>query len=210
MQTINEVRLFVRKVDPSNHLILFYDDPESKRSILFDFLSDGLEKGKGAVYVCSDETPEQIRGGMDSYGIDVKANEEAGNLMIVDHDGWYIEGGRIETLRIIARWNEIYEWFKERGLGMRATGETTCFFENNMVRELLRYEYALHKILTIPMEAICAYNLHTIVNTGYTDMIMPLIRAHKKAIFTAHGCSIVLEPENIEDTDIERLLEIKI
>jgi len=48
------------------------------------------------------------------------------------------------------------------------------------------------------------------VETGYTDMIMPLIRAHGKAIFTAEGGIMILEPENIEASDVERLLEIEI
>ena len=86
----------------------------------------------------------------------------------------------------------------------------SCFFREGKVRELLRYEYALHKVLFMPIDAICAYNLKTIVETGYTDVIMPLVRAHGKAVFTAEGGIMVLEPENLEDTDIERLLEIKI
>ena len=82
-----------------------------------------------------------------------------------------------------------------------------------IVSELFARAYvtrALHRVLTIPMEAICAYNLKTIVDTGYTDVIMPLIRAHGKAIFTTEGGSMIFEPENIEDTDVEKLLDIEI
>ena len=68
----------------------------------------------------------------------------------------------------------------------------------------------IQRARTVPMDAICAYNLKTIVETGYTDMIMPLVRAHGKAIFTAEDGTMILEPEKIEDTDIERLLDIKI
>jgi len=205
-----ELDVFIRRIEPTNHLILFYDTAESKHRILFNFLADGLEKGKGAVYICSEERPEQIRSGMESFGIDVDKDERAGNLIIRNYDEWYIEKGRAESLKIIARWNKIHEHFKNKGLGMRAAGELSCFFKHNMVRELLRYEYALHRILFIPMEAICAYNIQTIVNTGYTEMIMPLVRAHGRAIFTANGGSMILEPENVEDSDIERLLEIRI
>jgi hypothetical protein len=86
----------------------------------------------------------------------------------------------------------------------------SCFFREEKVRELLRYEYALHKVLSIPMEAVCAYNLKTIVETGHTEVIMPLVRAHGKAMFTAEGGTMVLEPENVEEKDVERLLKIKI
>ena len=108
-------------------------------------------------------------------------------------------------MKIINRWNETYNRFKEKGLGMRVAGETSCFFNQNKVRELLRYEYALHRVISNPIEVLCAYNIQTIVKTGYTDMIMPLVRAHGKAIFTAHGGSVVLEPEAVEDTDVEKL-----
>lgn len=60
------------------------------------------------------------------------------------------------------------------------------------------------------MDAICAYNLNTIVETGYTDVIMPLVRAHGKAVFTAEGGTMILEPQSVEDTGIERLLDIRI
>ena len=99
---------------------------------------------------------------------------------------------------------------KGRGLGLRVTGETSCFFKEGKVRDLLRYEYALHRVLSIPMEAICAYSVPAIVNTGYTEMIMPLIRAHGGAIFTAGGGTMIVEPEEVEKTDVEELLRIEI
>jgi len=39
---------------------------------------------------------------------------------------------------------------------------------------------------------------------------MHLIKAHGKVVFTVEGGTKVLEPKNIEDTDIERVLDIKI
>jgi len=206
----NELKTFLEEVKPSNHVLLFYDSQESKRHILYNYLKDGLEKGRGVVYICSEEKPEEVRRGLNAFGVDVEPNERSGNLLIKNFDEWYIEDGKVEILKIINRWNEAYSRFREKGLGMRVAGETSCFFRQNKVRELLRYEYALHRVVSTPMEVLCAYDIQTIVKTGYTDMIMPLVRAHGKAIFTAHGGSVVLEPEAVEDTDVERLLEIEI
>jgi hypothetical protein len=205
-----ELETFFQDIEPYNHFILFYDTQESKRNILFRFLADGLKNGRGAVYICSDEGPEKVLKNMESFGIDVETQAEAGMLLIRNFDEWYIEKGRVEPIRIITRWNKAFDQFSGRGLGMRVVGETSCFFRQGLVRELMRYEYALHKVLTIPMEAICAYNLKTIVDTGHTDMIMPFIRAHGKAIFTTEGGSMIFEPEKIEDTDVEKLLDIEI
>lgn len=201
---------FIHEFKPHNHLILFYDTLKNKYEILYQFVANGLKNGKGTVYICSDEGPEEVRRVMDSFGIDVETKVEKGMLLIRRFDEWYIERGRVEPIKIITRWNKAFDQFSGRGLGMRVIGETSCFFRQGLVRELMRYEYALHKVLTIPMEAICAYNLKTIVDTGYTDVIMPLIRAHGKAIFTTEGGSMIFEPEKIEDTDVEKLLDIEI
>jgi len=201
---------FIHEFKPHNHLILFYDTLKNKYEILYQFIANGLQHGKGTVYICSDEGPEEVSREMGSFGINVETKVKEGMLLIRNFNEWYIERGRVEPIKIITRWNKAFDQFSGRGLGMRVIGETSCFFRQGLVRELMRYEYALHKVLTIPMEAICAYNLKTIVDTGYTDVIMPLIRAHGKAIFTTEGGSMIFEPEKIEDTDVEKLLDIEI
>jgi hypothetical protein len=210
MLVSEEVTEFIHNMEPTNHVILFYDSPESKRRILNTYIGDGLLNEKGALYVCSEETPDQIRKGFASSGIDVKENEGSGKLIIKYYDPFYIENGQVDPLKIINKWHEILAGMNEKGLGLRGTGEMSCFFRHEKVRELMRYEYALHRVLPIQMEAICAYSVPTVVNTGYTDMIMPLIRAHGGAIFTTESGTMIVEPEAIEDYEVERLLDIKI
>jgi hypothetical protein len=206
-----EVIRFVRSMKPKDHVILFYDTPENKREILFNFLGAGLEKGKGALYVCSEERPEQIRSEMEAFSLRVKKFEKEDALKIYNYDEWYIENGQAESVKILAHLMQAYEKFRKNGLkGVHGTGEMGCFFEHNQVRELLRYEYALHRVLKIPAEVICAYSIYDIVVTGYTEVIMPLVRAHSVGIFTGPYGFIVHKPENVEDSDIEKLLQIKI
>jgi hypothetical protein len=113
-------------------------------------------------------------------------------------------------LKIINKFNDTQRRFSDLGLGLRVTGEMSCFFLHDKVKELLKYEYALHKILKIPMLALCAYNLKTIVDLGYTEVIMPLIKAHGKALFLAQEENMVFESGKVELTDVERLLDLKI
>ena len=207
---MNQAHGFIEGIKTTDHVLLFYDTQESKRKMLYTYLAEGLKQGKGVVYVHTEETPQSIFTGLAHKGIDVEPNLSSGNILTPRYDEFYIVDGEVEALRILNRWHELIRRFQSKGLGLRATGETSCFFREGKVRELLRYEYSLKKVLTIPMDAICAYNLKTMVETGYTDLIMPLVRAHGKAVFTAEGGTIVLEPEKIEDTDIERLLDIKI
>jgi hypothetical protein len=210
MLSTDEMDSLIQGIDTTDHVLLFYDTQESKRRILYSYLAEGLKKGKGITCIRTEETPQDVYTGLASHGIDVEPNLASGSILTPSYDEFYIVDGKAETLKILNRWHEMSSYFQSKGLGLRATGEVSCFFKEGKVRELLRYEYALHKVLYIPMDAICAYNLKTIVETGYTDVIMPLVRAHGKAVFTAEGGTMVLEPENVEDTDIERLLEIKI
>ena len=206
-----EVIRFVKDMKPNDHAILFYDTLESKHTILFNFLSAGLDEEKGAFYVCSEEKPEQIRREMEAFGLDVKKFEKENALKIYNYDEWYIEDGKAESVRILAHATQAYEKFQQIGLkGMHGAGEMGCFFEYNQVKELLRYEYALHRVLKIPAEIICAYNIQDIVVAGYMEVIMPLTRAHSWSIFTGPYGFVVHNPENVEDSDIEKLLQIKI
>jgi len=60
-----------------------------------------------------------------------------------------------------------------------------CFFKHNLVRELIEYEKTLHKVLDIPMIAICAYNAN-ILNKSKDpiNLYSELARAHGTVLFT--------------------------
>ena len=206
----SDVTSFIQSIETYNHIILFYDSYETRNRIVYNYLSDGLRQGKGIVYISSEETPDQVEKNLKSHGVEVEPNIRSGNITLHTCDKWYIENGKVEPLRIISHWNNELNRLSSMGLGMRAYGDTSCFFTHDKVRELLRYEYSLHKVLSMPMDVVCGYNLKTIVDKGYTDMIMPLVRAHGKAIFTAEGGSIVLEPQDVEESDLEKLLDLEI
>ena len=199
---------FINSVELHNHILLFYDHKENKQKLIYDYLADGMKNGRGIVYIRSEESEEEIKEGLTTRGIDYEPNIADENIIVRNYDQWYIENGSVEPFKIINKWHEADAHFKTKGLGMRATGETSCFFEHGKVRELLRYEYALHKVLTIPMDVICNYNLKTIVDKGYTDLIMPIVRAHGKALFTSEAGTMMLEPEKVEASDLEALMDI--
>lgn len=204
-----EINDFVRDIKLHDHLILFYDTIDAKRTVLYPFLKDGLSNNNGVLYICSDETPEQVREGFKTY-LAGEFDSRSESIQIKNYDEWYILDGTVDPFQILSHWEEAQRYFADRGLGLRVTGETSCFFEKGLVRDLLRYEYACHRFFNIRMDAICAYSVKTIVECGYEDVIMPLIRAHGKALFVANGGSIVFESEKVEDTDVEKLLDIKI
>ena len=123
MLVSDEVIEFIHNMKPTNHVILFYDSTESKRRILNTYIADGLENNKGALYVCSEETPDQIRKGLEASGIDVDENESSGKLMIKYYDPFYFENGEVEPLKVINKWHGVLAEMNKMGLGLRGTGE---------------------------------------------------------------------------------------
>ncbi|MCP8322325.1 MAG: MEDS domain-containing protein, partial [archaeon] len=94
VETEKELTDFINLIKPRDHIILFYTGIEDKHKVLFTFIKVGLDKGEAAVYVVSEETPEQIREAMTKSGIDVKCYEESGALKILDYKDFYIINGR--------------------------------------------------------------------------------------------------------------------
>jgi len=72
--------------------------------------------------------------------------------------------------------------------GLRAVGEMACFFKHDMVDELVQYERALHRVLEIPLTAICAYDDAVVLRGAeeerYLRLYLDLITAHSTILFT--------------------------
>jgi hypothetical protein len=183
----DEITDFVKEMKPRDHLIFVYRNREDKRYVLFTYLKAGLERGEAAAYVASEETPQQIRQVMQEYGIDVKSYEKSGALNVIDYKRWYIIGGGFDPEKTLDLWKNLLEESRKRGFkGLRVTGEMACFFDKEMVEELMEYERALHRTLEIPMTAICAYDAALLsrqaTRLNAIDTFLNLLQAHSTAI----------------------------
>lgn len=148
---------FVEQMKPKDHVILFYSKPDDKHRVLFTYLRAGLDSGGAGAYVAGQESPDEIRHAMRSFGIDVDAFERAGALHVIHYKDWYIIDGKFSISKTMDLWKRLYDESTAKGFkGFRVTGEMACFFENRMVKELVEYERSLHRVLELPMTAICA------------------------------------------------------
>jgi len=68
---------------PTDHVILFYDDPNDKHQVLFTYLKAGLDHGEADAYISTQETPNQIREAMKQFGVDVDKLEKSGAFLRV-------------------------------------------------------------------------------------------------------------------------------
>ncbi len=177
---------YMEGLRPTNHLIFVYQTPEAKYNVLFNYLRAGLKKGEAAVYVTSEESPDQIREAMKRFAIDVEKTEKTGALHIVGYEDIYLEDGKYSPLATINSWNKLFNTALKNGFeGLRVTGETAWFFKHKLVPELIEYEKSLHKVMEIPMIAICAYNANNLNKSkDPLNIYAELARAHGTVLFT--------------------------
>ncbi len=193
----NEVLDFVEQMKTSDHVILFYSNPEDKHQVLFTFLKAGLDKGEAAAYVASQETPDKIREGMRSFGINVNELEKSGALRVMHYEDWYFKDGAFDVLKVMELWKNLHDEVMAKGFrGLRVTGEMACFFEKKMVKELVEYERSLHRTVELPMSVICAYDKQVVAKENSGELYMDLIKAHSTTLFSGPEAGIVKTPSD--------------
>ena len=173
----------VVKLKPTNHAIFVDDSFKEKHLTSFSFSDAGLRNSEAGIYMASEEPPE-IKTAMKMHGIAVEKYEKTGALKILSYTDVYIVDGKfsIGTLRF---WKKEFYKARSKFKGLRVTGEMSCFFEKGLEAELLSCETSLHRILGIPMVALCAYNLEDLQKSENSiDLYTSLIEAYAHAIFT--------------------------
>jgi len=94
--------------------------------------------------------------------------------------------GKFSTKNTLGLWNKFYNEASAKGFkGLRVTGETACFFKHKKVRDLVEYEKELHRVLEIPMVAICSYHADGLKSCDDPlNLYNELARAHGTVLFT--------------------------
>ncbi len=205
-----EVSDFLKEFDAGTHAVLFYDNQESKRELLFSHLKFG-QNYQGLAYVCSEESPEQIRSEMIQFGLE--ANTVKGNqrLTIANYDDVYIVNGELNIPAIIGKFASLVDSYKERGLsGLRAAAEMSCFFQHDKVEEMISYEKALHRKFSFSAKGICAYNVMEMLRSGHMDVFMSLVKAHDPIIYATPRGFLLLKPQKVQPRDFETVMQVNV
>jgi len=181
-----KVTRFVKHLSPSEHAIFLYQSPEAKYEVLFNYLKVGLENGEAAVYIASEENPSQIRGAMKRFGIEVEKNEKTGALRILGYKDYYIIDEKFDITTTMGLLKKLYNEAMAKGFkGWRGAGEAACFFEHNLIQDLIEYERALHRVLDLPIIGVCAYNANAVIKASNPmDLYHELLKAHGTVLFT--------------------------
>ncbi|MGC8849191.1 MAG: MEDS domain-containing protein [Candidatus Bathyarchaeia archaeon] len=187
-----EILGFVRNMKAKDHVILFHSKPEDKRLVLFTYLKAGLDNREAAAYVAGEEPVEEVRRAMKDFGLKVEELEETGALRIIDYREWYIIEGKFDASKTIGLWKKLYDEALAYGFkGLRVTGEMACFFRHGMVKELIEYEKSLHRVLELPIAAICTYNTDLVAKEGRGELFLDLIKMHSTVIILGQELGLV-------------------
>jgi hypothetical protein len=208
---VSRVSQFLSQYRSGTHSIVFYHSQEMKRQLLFSHIKFGEEGNQGLAYVCSEESPLEIKNEMKQFGIDVDSLNQRKRLTVNNYDRVYIVDGKVNIPTIIESFANLSNSYAREGLtGMRAAAEMSCFFKHNKVPDLLRYEEALHRKLDFHAEGICAYNIFDLLKTGQLHTIMQLAKAHDPVIFAGPKESLVVEPDELKPQQVEKAMEIRL
>ncbi len=123
---------------------------------------------------------------MKRHGIDVDMHERSGALNVISYTDIYIRNGIFSIQEVMDAWNTYYEDALKNGFrGLRITGEMSCFLKHHLEKELMQYEQALHRVLDVPMVAICAYDANALANIkDPINVYSELVKVHGTVLFT--------------------------
>lgn len=177
---------FLGDLRPTSHVLFLYGSPEAKYNVLLNYFQIGLENGEAAVYVTTAENLGQIKKAMKRHRINVEKREKTGALRILRYDEFYIMKGRFNLSTTLGLIRKMYNEALAKGFkGFRIFGDMACFFDHKLVRELIEYEKALHRVLDLPIIGICAFNSNILIKVSNPlDLYNELLRAHGTVLFS--------------------------
>ena len=98
-------------------------------------------------------------------------------------------------------WKNLHDEVTAKGFkGLRVTGETSSFFKQKKVKELVEYERSLHRTVELPMKVVCAYDKEVVAKENSGELYIDLIKAHGTVLFSGPEAGIVKTPSDTTAT----------
>jgi hypothetical protein len=181
----NKLRVHLHDLLPTEHLALIYKTAESKYDVLSNYLKFGLENGEAGICIIPNEEQQQVRDVLNRIGIDVKKNEKAGALKIIPVNEFYIIDGKFNISTTLGLVKKLYDDVIGLGFkGCRIFGDSSCFFQNKLIEELIEFEKTLGRVLDMPIIGMCPYNSETLYRCDSPEeKIKELLQTHGKVLF---------------------------
>ena len=89
-----------------SHLCQFYRHKQDLLEVVASYLARGLANNERCMWVIANPViVEDCLGALRQVVPDVERRLQIGQLGILHHDGWYLEGGRFDMVRVLEGWH---------------------------------------------------------------------------------------------------------
>jgi hypothetical protein len=164
----------------NEHAFALYEGADSRRTIAFPFLANGLRRSMASIDIVSEKEMDAERKEMRRKYIGMEEFEERGALTIMSAEEWYMRRGRASPDVIIDNASKLLQEKMSQGYkGLQGATEMSVFFENSKTSELLVYEKKLGRKFPQRLCGMCMYDARKLE----PGQVMSLIETHGQGIF---------------------------
>ena len=176
----------VAEMKPGDHYCGIYRTDEDQRTIIIDFVRDGIARNEKMFYLVNLQTAEQLRATLSAAGIEVDKLVDKGQLVIMTAKEAYLRDGQFDPDKMIKLLGDETEKALAEGYtALRATGEMTWALAGEPGSErLVEYESRLnHFFPHSKCYAICQYDRRRFDS----EMLLDILHTHPKVLFGKEG-----------------------
>lgn len=187
------------RLQPGDHLCVFYRGEAERDALLLPFLREGLRADHKCLCVLDQADPAEVRATLKADPA-VPDDVDDDQLDVLTSDESYLRTGGFATEAMLAFWDTHMDRAVKAGYPfIRAVGEMTWALEDVAgVEELIPYEAELNRSLRqYPQVGLCFYDLDQFTNG---QLLLNVMRTHPKVLV---GKSVIDNPWYVEP---ERLL----
>src|SRR5512136_666939 len=173
------------------HFCQFYQTKEDLLVTLVPYFKAGLENNEFCMWITAEPlSAQEARKAMRRAVPDFADRLARGQIEILPHTKWYLEGGKFDQQRVLNGWVDKLNAALAAGYsGLRLTGNT-FWLEKPDWKSFTDYEAAVNDVIgKYHMLALCTYSLD---KCGAAE-IMDVIRNHEFALIRKEGQWQVIE-----------------
>lgn len=193
-----------------DHVCTLFSSPEEQLQSAIEYIRGGLRRGERCLWVCCERPAAEFREALQEAGIDVKAEEARGALVLLSKHEGHLKGGSFDPDRMIAMLHQAVRDALDAGFtGLCAGGDMSWLLDEAPGSErLAEYEARLnHFYQTNHAMGLCLYNVRTMPPAVLDDCLAthPTVRVESSILMEnpfyelpEQAVSRIARPQDVE------------
>jgi chemotaxis family two-component system sensor kinase Cph1 len=147
-----------------DHVCILFSSPEEQLQAAVEYIRGGLSRGERCLWISCERPVADFRAGLKLAGIDVKAEETRGALLLLAKHEGHLKGGSFDPDRVIAMLHQAVKDALDDGFtGLCAGGDMNWLLDEAPGSErIAEYEARLnHFYASNHALGLCTYNVRT-------------------------------------------------